>query len=66
MDDIPENGENGTSGGPSNVPGYGAPRYPIPRRKLSAVEIPAVVQNMDRAVKAFGRVSTLNHVSICT
>lgn len=41
----------------------GAPRYPIASRGLSAVEIPAVVQNVDRAIKAFGRVSSLTHVS---
>lgn len=41
----------------------GAPRYPIPSRRLAAVEIPAVVNNIDRAVKAFGRVPSLSHVS---
>lgn len=41
----------------------GAPRYPIPPRQLSAVEIPAVVENIDRAVKALGRHATLEHVS---
>lgn len=41
----------------------GAPRYAIPRRDLTAVEIPAVVENIDRAVRAFGRVPSLRHVS---
>jgi general transcription factor 3C polypeptide 5 (transcription factor C subunit 1) len=54
--------------GPSELadePGtrQGAPRYAIPARKLAAVEIPAVVQDVDRAVRAFGRVANLNHVS---
>ncbi|QPG97016.1 hypothetical protein C2857_005628 [Epichloe festucae Fl1] len=39
----------------------GAPRYRIAHRHLSAIEIPAVVENVDRAVKAFGRVPTLAH-----
>ena len=41
----------------------GAPRYSIARREFGAVEIPAVVQNVDRAVQAFGRVPSLEHVS---
>lgn len=41
----------------------GAPRFRIPPRDLAAVEIPAVVENIDRAVKAFGRVPSLEHVS---
>lgn len=41
----------------------GAPRYAIPPRELTAVEIPAVVEDVDRAVKAFGRVPSLRHVS---
>lgn len=41
----------------------GAPRYPIPSRELGAVEVPALIQNVDRAVKAFGRVPDLSHVS---
>ncbi|KAL6830976.1 RNA polymerase III transcription factor IIIC subunit domain-containing protein [Trichoderma sp. SZMC 28015] len=40
----------------------GAPRYAIPPRELTAVEIPAVVEDVDRAVKAFGRVPSLRHV----
>ena len=43
-----------------------APRYAIPSRNLAAVEMPANVQNIDRAVKTFGRVSTLQHVSRLT
>jgi general transcription factor 3C polypeptide 5 (transcription factor C subunit 1) len=39
-----------------------APTYRIPRRELGAVEIPAVVKNVDRAIKAFGRVTSLAHV----
>lgn len=42
----------------------GAPRYPIPHRKLAAVEVLAVVKDPDRMVKAFGRVPSLNHVSV--
>lgn len=41
----------------------GAPRYSIPLRQLSAVEVPAIINNIDRAVKAFGRAPTLRHVS---
>ncbi|KAI8657875.1 hypothetical protein NCS57_01167100 [Fusarium keratoplasticum] len=39
-----------------------APKYTVPARVLGAVEIPAVVENVDRAVKAFGRVPNLQHV----
>ncbi|KAH7318186.1 RNA polymerase III transcription factor IIIC subunit-domain-containing protein [Stachybotrys elegans] len=39
-----------------------APRYPIPLRALSAVEVPATVQNVDRAVRAFGKHPDLRHV----
>ena len=46
------------------APEDAAPRYPIPSRYLAAVEIPAVVENIDRAVKAFGRAPSLAHVSI--
>lgn len=41
----------------------GAPKYPIPNRDLGAVEIPAVVENVDRAVKAFGRTPSFQQVS---
>lgn len=59
------NSEHGPSELASDEPGIrqGAPRYTIPARKLAAVEIPAVVQDVDRAVRAFGRVANLNHVS---
>ncbi|KAH0497930.1 hypothetical protein TgHK011_005212 [Trichoderma gracile] len=40
----------------------GAPRYVIPPRELTAVEIPAVVEDVDRAVRAFGRAPSLRHV----
>ncbi|CAG9979612.1 unnamed protein product [Clonostachys byssicola] len=58
------NSERGPSELASDEPGtrQGAPRYAIPARKLAAVEIPAVVQDVDRAVRAFGRVANLNHV----
>ncbi|KAF5024025.1 hypothetical protein F66182_3912 [Fusarium sp. NRRL 66182] len=39
-----------------------APRYTVPSRVLGAVEVPAVVENVDRTVKAFGRVPNLQHV----
>ncbi|OAA38444.1 Transcription factor IIIC, subunit 5 [Beauveria brongniartii RCEF 3172] len=39
-----------------------APIYLIPNRKIAAVEIPAVVQNIDRAISAFGRVPSFEHV----
>ncbi|UKZ72743.1 hypothetical protein TrVFT333_000377 [Trichoderma virens FT-333] len=42
----------------------GAPRYAIPSRELTAVEIPAVVEDIDRAVKAFGRAPSLRHVTV--
>lgn len=59
------NSERGPSELASEEPGtrQGAPRYAIPARKLAAVEVPAVVQDVDRAVRAFGRVANLNHVS---
>lgn len=39
-----------------------APTYSIPNRDIAAVEIPAVVKNIDRTVAAFGRVSSFDHV----
>lgn len=42
----------------------GAPRYVVPHRDLAAVEFPAVIQDVDRAVKTFGRLPTLQHVSL--
>jgi general transcription factor 3C polypeptide 5 (transcription factor C subunit 1) len=41
-----------------------APRYPIPTDRLAAVEIPAIVENVDRAIKAFGRAPSLDHVGV--
>ncbi|KAF7563398.1 hypothetical protein G7046_g753 [Stylonectria norvegica] len=38
-----------------------ATKYAIPSRIIGAVEIPAVVEDVDRAVKAFGRVPSLQH-----
>ena len=48
------------------APRDGAPKYTIPPRVLGAVEIPAVVENVDRAVKAFGRTPTFHQVSELT
>ena len=39
-------------------------RYPIPATEFGAVEIPAIVENIDRAILAFGRVPDLRHVSV--
>ena len=61
--------EQGEPSGDASAVGHtppadrGAPRYLIARREFGAVEIPAVVQNVDRAVQAFGRVPSLEHVS---
>ena len=41
---------------------FGAPRFVIPRRNLAAVELPANVQNVDRAIQAFGRRPDLSNV----
>jgi general transcription factor 3C polypeptide 5 (transcription factor C subunit 1) len=41
-----------------------APRYSIPTDSLAAVEIPAIVENVDRAIKAFGRAPSLDHVGV--
>lgn len=59
-----EVGEGVSSQGIARETENGAPRYAIPRRDLTAVEIPAVVENIDRAVMAFGRVPSLRHVSV--
>lgn len=40
----------------------GAPIYTIPSRDLSAVEVPAVVNDVDRAMRAFGRAPSLENV----
>lgn len=53
-----DNGERASS----SVHPDSAPRFTIPERVIGAVEIPAVVENPDRAVKAFGRVPNLQHV----
>lgn len=57
-----EAGDGASSQGIAGEAENGAPRYSIPRRDLTAVEIPAVVENIDRAVGAFGRVPSLRHV----
>ncbi|KAK6453180.1 hypothetical protein FP744_10009432 [Trichoderma asperellum] len=57
-----EAGEGAGSQGIARDAENGAPRYAIPQRELTAVEIPAVVENIDRAVRAFGRVPSLRHV----
>lgn len=46
------------------APPDAAPKYTVPNRVLGAVEIPAVVQNVDRAVQAFGRGPSLQHVRL--
>lgn len=63
-DDIQQNGGHVDILDPSTS--GAAPRYKIDPRVLGAVEIPAVVENVDRAVKAFGRVPNLQHVSLCS
>ncbi|KAH8176994.1 RNA polymerase III transcription factor (TF)IIIC subunit domain-containing protein [Sarocladium implicatum] len=45
----------------SNPPEDAAPRYQIPGREMGAVELPAVVHDVDRAIRAFGRVPSLAH-----
>ena len=47
--------------GPSTVEDA-APRYQIPEREMGAVELPAIVHDVDRAIRAFGRVPSLAHV----
>ncbi len=32
-----------------------APTYPVPARKLSAVEHPLIIKDVDKAIKTFGR-----------
>ncbi|KAJ4024490.1 tau 95 subunit of transcription factor TFIIIC [Fusarium irregulare] len=53
-----DNGERASS----SVHPDSAPRYTIPERVIGAVEIPAVVNNPDRAVKTFGRHPHLQHL----
>lgn len=66
LDDESDWDEAGATPGPveNTVPHAqdGAPRYPISQRNLGTVEVPAVVKDVDRAVKAFGRVPSLKHV----
>lgn len=50
--------------GPAPTSPDAAPSYAIPARGLAAVEVPAVVNNIDRAVKAFGRVPSLRLVCL--
>ncbi|KAF4873873.1 Transcription factor tau subunit sfc1 [Colletotrichum siamense] len=39
-----------------------APRFPIPKRSMGAVEIPMIVMNLDRAEKAFGSISSFQNI----
>lgn len=50
---------------PAQNPSESAPAYPVPHRSLAAVEVPAVVKNVDRTIKAFGRGPSLKHVPKC-
>ncbi|CAJ0552116.1 Ff.00g060950.m01.CDS01 [Fusarium sp. VM40] len=59
-DTLIENGHEERNDEPINTDS--ASRYTVPTRIVGAVEIPAVVENVDRAVKAFGRVPNLQHV----
>lgn len=54
----PEPGSNSTP----DVAAQNAPTYTIPNTEIAAVEIPAVVQDIDRAIKAFGRLPSFEHV----
>lgn len=60
-DTLIENGHEERTDEPINTDS--ASRYTVPTRIVGAVEIPAVVENVDRAVKAFGRVPNLQHVN---
>lgn len=60
-DTLIENGHEERTDEPTNTDS--ASRYTVPTRIVGAVEIPAVVENVDRAVKAFGRVPNLQHVN---
>ncbi|KAH7246413.1 RNA polymerase III transcription factor IIIC subunit-domain-containing protein [Fusarium tricinctum] len=59
-DTLIENGQEERTDEPLHTDS--ASRYTVPTRIVGAVEIPAVVENVDRAVKAFGRVPNLQHV----
>ncbi|KAG5813118.1 hypothetical protein H9Q74_003833 [Fusarium xylarioides] len=61
LDDTQLENDNGERANDSVHPDS-APRYTVPSRAIGAVEIPAVVENIDRTVKAFGRVPNLQHV----
>jgi hypothetical protein len=41
-----------------------APKYPIPQRRIGAVEVPMIVINTDRGVKAFGNLQGFQQVSL--
>lgn len=58
--DLQPDSDEEPSAGPA--PPDAAPKYTVPNRVLGAVEIPAVVENVDRAIKAFGRRPDLQHV----
>lgn len=62
--DSPAAGPASTEGRPGDHQGQ-APTYQVASRSISAVEVPANVQNIDRAVRAYGRTETLSHVSYC-
>lgn len=59
-EDIQDDNQEPINPGPA--PSDIAPKYTVPSRILGAVEIPAIVNDVDRAVKAFGRVPSLQHV----
>ncbi|KAF4990400.1 hypothetical protein FGRMN_8535 [Fusarium graminum] len=59
-DTVIENGHEENTNEPLHP--ESASRYIVPTRVVGAVEIPAVVENVDRAVKAFGRVPNLQHI----
>lgn len=61
LDDAQLENDNGERANDSVHPDS-APRYTVPSRAIGAVEIPAVVENIDRTIKAFGRVPNLQHV----
>lgn len=64
-DEVQEDDELETQNAPPNPrnTSNSAPRYPIPKRAMSAVEIPMIVMNLDRAEKAFGDISSFRNVS---
>ncbi|KAM0283401.1 hypothetical protein ACHAQH_002524 [Verticillium albo-atrum] len=51
-----------TSSSESDIFDDEAPRHAIPKRVLSAVEVPMIVMNLNRAEKAFGRVTSFQNV----